>query len=56
MKKINSAKPMLEPEKQITPMKNEIDPNDAFIKVSVAVKKAEKRCKLDNPKPLNQQA
>lgn len=50
MKKMTNPRPMFEHEKQIVPMENEIDPKNAFIKISTAVNKAAKRCKIDNPK------
>ncbi|MEF3074457.1 hypothetical protein V2P20_05410 [Methylobacter sp. Wu1] len=52
-KKTNNSRPMLESEKQITPMENEIDPKNYFAKINQAINKAEKRCKLDIQKTLN---
>ena len=50
MKKMSNPRSMFEHEKQVVPMENEIDPKKAFIKISMAVNKAAKRCQIDNPK------
>lgn len=44
---------MLENEKQITPMKNEVDPKNAFTKISIAAERAIKKCKLNSQKILS---
>lgn len=44
---------MLESEKQVIPMENEIDPKNYFAKITQAINKAEKRCKLDIQKTSN---
>jgi hypothetical protein len=50
MKKTSNSRPMFEHEKQFVPMGNEVDPKNAFVKISTAVNKAAKRCKIDSPK------
>lgn len=44
---------MLEHEKQILPMKGEVDPKNAFSKIAIAVEKSKQRCKLGSQKILN---